>query len=142
MKPRERKDAGPGPEPPALSEAEAEVLTVLWEHGPGTVRRMNEALEARGRQWAYTTVQTLLQRLEAKGCARRDTSGLAHVYRAAASRDDLIKRRLKGVADELCGGASAPLVLALVEQHQYSAEEIARFRTLLDRMEKESKRKR
>ena len=70
----------PGREPPLLSEAESEVLSALWEHGPGTVRQVNEILERRGRKWAYTTVQTLLQRLEEKACVVRDTSGFAHLY--------------------------------------------------------------
>jgi predicted transcriptional regulator len=123
------------PDSPPLSEAESEVLKALWDHGPGTVRQINELLDRRGRRWAYTTVQTLLQRLEDKACVVRDTRRFAHIYRAAASRDDLILRRLKGLADELCGGTPTPLVLALVQGHRYSTEEISRFRKLLDEME-------
>jgi BlaI family transcriptional regulator, penicillinase repressor len=120
---------------PTLSEAEMEVLRVLWEQGPATVRQVNQSLRDQGRTWAYTTVQTLLQRLQLKGCVASETSGIAHVFRASASRDEIIRDRLKDVADQLCEGASAPLVLALVEGHRYSADEIARFRALLDRLE-------
>ena len=51
---------------PGLSEAEREVLKVLWGHGPQSVRQIKDELEARGRTWAYTTVATLLQRLQSK----------------------------------------------------------------------------
>ena len=51
---------------PGLSESEREVLRVLWDRGPATVREINAELTRRGRRWAYTTVATLLQRLTAK----------------------------------------------------------------------------
>jgi BlaI family transcriptional regulator, penicillinase repressor len=50
---------------PGLSDSEREVLKVLWDRGPGTVREINAELSRRGRHWAYTTVATLLQRLAA-----------------------------------------------------------------------------
>jgi predicted transcriptional regulator len=117
---------------PGLSEAEMEVLKALWGHGPGTVRQINTILGGQGRRWAYTTVLTLLQRLQAKGYAASETSGVAHVYRAAITREQLVERRLKDTADELCDGSAAPLLLALMQGNRFSAEELARFRRLLD----------
>jgi BlaI family transcriptional regulator, penicillinase repressor len=117
---------------PGLSEAEREVLKVLWDCGPGTVREINEVLERRGRRWAYTTVATLLQRLGAKQYVTGDPSAVAHVYRAVVTRDELLERRLKDAAEELCDGRAAPLVLALVQSNRFSAEELARLRRLLD----------
>jgi BlaI family penicillinase repressor len=119
-------------EHPGLSEAEMEVLKALWEHGPGTVRQLNAMLGGRGRRWAYTTVLTLLQRLQTKGYAASETAGVAHVFRAMVSRDQLVERRLRDTADELCDGSAAPLVLALVQGNKFSPEELARFRRLLD----------
>jgi predicted transcriptional regulator len=116
-------------EMPGLSEAEMEVLKALWAHGPATVRRVNEVLE--GRRWAYTTVLTLLQRLLAKGYAVREAAGVAHVFRAALTREEVVERRLKETADELCDGSAAPLLLALVQGNTFTPEEIARFRRLL-----------
>jgi predicted transcriptional regulator len=115
---------------PGLSEAEMEVLKALWAHGPGTVRRINETLA--GRRWAYTTVLTLLQRLVAKGYAESETSGVAHVFRAAVTRGEMLESRLKETADELCDGSAAPLLLALVQGNKFTPEELARFRRLLD----------
>jgi predicted transcriptional regulator len=119
----------------ALSETELEVLKVLWEHGPGTVREVNEILSRQGRQWAYTTVLTLLSRLEQKGYVASDKTGLAHVFRGAVSRDALLSQRLTHLADELCEGTATPLVTALVEGRKFSAAEIEHFRRLLDELE-------
>jgi BlaI family penicillinase repressor len=119
-------------EQPGLSDAEREVLKALWAHGPGTVRQINELLRRLGRTWAYTTVLTLLQRLQAKGYATSEASGVAHVYTAAVSREALLERRLQDTADELCGGSAAPLLLALMQANRFSDEELARFRRLLD----------
>lgn len=120
---------------PTVSEAELEVLKVLWEHGPGTVREVNRVLHGQGRRWAYTTVQTLLQRLEAKECVRSTRGGPAHVYEAAVSREALLTQRLQDLADQLCDGTSSPLLLALVEGGKFTAEEIRQFRRLLDELD-------
>jgi predicted transcriptional regulator len=120
---------------PSISNTELDVLKVIWEHGPGMVRDINARLRKGGRRWAYTTVLTLLQRLEAKGYVASDKTGLAHVFRAAVSRDRLLRQRLKDLANQLCEGAPAPLVLALVENQRFSASEIEQFRKLLDQLD-------
>jgi predicted transcriptional regulator len=122
-------------EQPSVSRAELEVLKVLWERPPATVREVNAALRRQGRHQAYTTVQTLLQRLEAKGFVRADRGGPAHVYRAAVSRDDLVSRRLDELADTLCDGTASPLVLALVEGGRLTPDDVRQLRELLDRLQ-------
>jgi predicted transcriptional regulator len=112
-----------------------DVLKVLWQHGPRTVREVNAILARRRRRYAYTTVQTLLQRLEAKGHVASDKSGLAHIFRAAVSRDALLRRRLEDLANELCDGTRAPLVQALVEERHFSTEDIERLRRLLNELD-------
>ena len=120
---------------PTISEAELEVLKVLWEQGPGTVREINTTLHHQGRRWAYSTVQTLLQRLESKGHVRSDKTGPAHVYRDAVSREDLLSRRLRELADQYCDGTASPLLLALVGDSRLTADEIKQLRQLLDQLE-------
>jgi predicted transcriptional regulator len=119
-----------------VSDTELEVLKVLWERGPGTVREIGAHLREQGRTWAYNTVLTLLQRLESKGFVRADKAELAHVFRAAVSRDELLRDHLKELSDQLCEGEPTPLMLALVEGHRFTAEEIEHFRRLLDRLER------
>lgn len=123
----------------ALSDGELEVVKVLWDSGPSTVRRVNELLMRRGRRWAYTTVLTLLQRLQAKGWVEADTRGAAHVFAAAASREQWLTTQLQSLADQACEGESAPLVLALVHKGGFSPQQLAAFRALIDRLEKTSK---
>jgi predicted transcriptional regulator len=115
-----------------LSDAERAVLRVLWERGPGTVRVIREALGDQGRTWAYTTVATLLQRLQVKQYVTADSSVVPHVYHAAVSREELLVRRLKDTAEEFCDGQVAPLLLSLVQKTRFSTEELDRLRQLLD----------
>ena len=123
----------------SITETELDVLKAIWENGPGTVRVINEWLRRQGRRWAYTTVLTLLQRLEAKGYVSSDKSGMAHVFRAAITRDKLLRQRLKDLANQLCEGTATPLVLALVVGQRFTAEEISQFRQLLDQLEGKKK---
>jgi predicted transcriptional regulator len=117
-----------------ISETEQDVLKVLWDVGQGTVREVLLALNAQGHNWAYTTVQTLLTRLMAKGYVVADRGGPAHVYRPAVSRGELLQQRLSNLAETFCEGTTSPLVLALVEGSQFTPEEIAQFRELLDKL--------
>lgn len=105
---------------------------MLWDHGPGAVRDIKVFLADRGRKWAYTTVATYLQRLQTKQYVASDSTVMPHVYRATVTREGLLDRRLKDAAEELCDGQAAPLLLALVQGNRFSAEDLARFRRLLD----------
>jgi BlaI family transcriptional regulator, penicillinase repressor len=118
-----------------VSDSELEVLKTLWNVGPCTVRALNSALHRLGRRWAYTTVQTLLQRLETKGYVASDRAGAAHVFRATVSRDALVSRRLRDLADQLCGGTASPMLLALVEDGRLTNEDVKHLRRLLDQLD-------
>ena len=115
-------------------------MKALWDLERATVREIREHLAEEGRDWAHTTINTLLGRLEQKGLVKRDTSGFAHVYVPAASRSALVQQRLVDLADEYCDGESVPLMLALVENGRFTEDEIAQFRKLIDRLEKQSPR--
>jgi predicted transcriptional regulator len=120
---------------PSVSKGELEVLKVLWERPAATVREVNAALREQGRDQAYTTVQTLLQRLESKGYVASEKGAPAHVYRATVSRDALVNLRLRELSEQLCDGTSSPLLHALVEGSRLSAEEVRQLRELLERLE-------
>jgi len=126
---------------PLISETELAVLKVLWDLGAGTVRQVQAVLRRQGRKWAYTTVQTLLTRLQGKGYAASEKGGPAHVFRAAVSREELLKKRLGALADEFCEGTASPLVLALVEGGRFTPAEIEQFRQLLDQLDSDRPRK-
>src|SRR4051812_584499 len=86
---------------PPLSESELEVLKLLWELGPSTVRDLKAQLSSRGRRWAYTTILTLVTRLQAKGYVDSERDQTAYVFRPLVSREDLLQQRLHRLSDEL-----------------------------------------
>ena len=122
-----------------LGAAELEVLKVLWEHGPATVREVLMRLHEAGRRVAYTTVQTLLTRLEQKRCAACDKSGLAFVYRARLTRERVTRSRLKAMVNQLYDGAAGPLVLQLIRTEHFTAQEIDELQKLSERLELHAK---
>jgi predicted transcriptional regulator len=115
-----------------ISDAEREVLKLLWDQGPMAVRDLMDRLAREGSQWARTTVITLLGRLEAKGYVKSDKRGHAHVFRATASRAEVLRQRLIEVADQFCDGDAGPLVMALVKGGRLKASEIAALRQLVE----------
>ena len=115
-----------------VSDAELEVLKVLWTGGPATVRDVSASLRRRRRRLAYNTVLTLLSRLREKGYVAADRRETAHLFRAKVTREDLLGSTLSALADRVCDGTASPLVHALVRGQRFSAEEIAHFRKLLD----------
>ena len=124
----------------SISDAELEVLKVLWQHGPGTVRQINTHLGRRKRQWAHNTVLTLLTRLREKGCVEADTSRVAHVFRPIVSRDKLLRQRLAELSERLCDGTTGPLVHALLQGRKLSDEELDELRRLLSELKRKRSR--
>lgn len=125
------------PPRPPVSDAELEVLKVLWDHGPATVRDVATHLRRQRRRLAYNTVLTLLTRLREKGYAAADRRDTAHLFRAIVTRDQLVGSSLAAIVDRVCDGTASPLVHALVRHQRLSPEEIAQFRRLLDELERQ-----
>src|SRR5438067_6160752 len=97
-----------------VTDTELAILQVLWESGEATRRQVTDALYPGGGEAHYATVQNLLGRLEKKGFVRHERRESVLVFTAVLGRDEFIGRRLQGLADKLCGGAVAPLVMNLV----------------------------
>src|SRR5215217_7602190 len=95
--------------PTEVTDAELAVLQELWDLGPATIRQLTDRLYPAGSASCYATVQKLLERLEGKGFVTRDRSGAVHAFAACVCRDELIGRRLRTVAEKLCGGSLTPL---------------------------------
>jgi predicted transcriptional regulator len=125
--------------PRDVTEKELEVLHVLWEQGPCTIRQIAERLYPGGKAAQYATVQKLLERLEGKGCVTRDRGPAVHVFAAALGRDELIGRRLQSVAENLCGGSWTPLLTHLVQSDRLSAAERQELRDLIDELDQRPK---
>jgi predicted transcriptional regulator len=119
---------------PRPTDAELEILTVLWSRGPSTVRDVHEAVSKR-RTAQYTTILKLMQIMAEKQLVQRDERQRAHIYEAAQPREwtqrqlagDLLERAFAGSASEMMMGALAA--------RRASKKELAEIRRLLDEIE-------
>lgn len=118
--------------PQDITDAELDVLQVLWKHGALPIRRITEVLYGDAKPSQYATVQKLLERLESKQCIARDRRASVHVFSATVDRDALVGRRLQAVAQELCDGSWTPLLTNLVQNQKLSDKERAMLRQLID----------
>lgn len=112
-----------------LYDRELEVMEVLWERGSGTVAEVRDALED---EMAYTTVLTVLRRLEEKGYVTHDEEGRAHRYRPAIERQAARESALERLTRRLFHGSPELLLTHLVDRKKLSRDEIRRIREMLD----------
>lgn len=115
---------------PKLSKLELKVMDALWEVGPASVREIQEQFAEPDRP-AYTTVQTVLYRLEAKEAVRRTKKiGNAHIFEAVFSRKAVHRRVIDDLLG-LFGGRAQPLVSHLIESGQLTIDDIDEARKTL-----------
>jgi len=115
----------------APTNAELEILRVLWQRGPSTVRDVHESLD-HARPVGYTTVLKLLQIMVEKGLVRRDASTRSHVYAAVASQGATQRRLVADLVRRVFGGSTLGLVLHALESTPATAPELDLIRRLLD----------
>lgn len=113
--------------------AELEILQLLWRHGPSTVRQVHEALGAE-RHVGYTTVLKLLQIMTDKGLVTRDETARSHVYQAAISEEMTKRRLVSDLLDRAFEGSAMGLVMQALAARPATPEELRRMRALLDQM--------
>ena len=116
---------------PKPSELEQQVLSVLWDRGPSTVRAVMGALSD-GKERAYTTVLTVLQGMEKKGLVRHEQQGLAHVFAPEVSRDDVAQPLMKAWLRTIFGGQPSKVVQMLLDTGEVSPEELRQIRQIID----------
>jgi predicted transcriptional regulator len=121
---------------PKPTEAELDILQVLWQRGPSTVREVHEELY-RDEGAGYTTALKLLQVMHGKGLVERDDSQRAHVYRPVASKQHTQNRFLSDMVQQVFDGSASQLVLQALGNHpRASREELAEIRALLSKIER------
>ena len=112
-----------------LTDREADVMQLLWEHGPSVVTEVRARLSD---ELAYTTVLTILRTLEAKGYVRHKEEGRVHRYFAAVQQQAARKSALRHLTGKFFKGSSELLFAHLVSDRKLSPEQIQRMRSLLD----------
>ncbi|RFP64424.1 BlaI/MecI/CopY family transcriptional regulator [Hymenobacter lapidiphilus] len=119
---------------PKPTESELEILQVLWQHGPSTVRFVNDELSQR-REIGYTTTLKLLQLMLEKVLVLRDDDTRTHIYRAAVREEETQGLLLDKFVDAAFGGSAMKLVMQALGNRRTSREELAQIRRLLNDIE-------
>lgn len=121
---------------PRPTDAELEILTVLWSIGPATVRAIHDVI-LRRRRAQYSTILKFMQIMAEKGLVRRDESQRAHVYAPTKSRE-WTQRQLAGdLLERAFSGSAKALMIGALSARKASEEDLAELRTLLEEFPKE-----
>jgi predicted transcriptional regulator len=118
-----------------VSEAELQLLQLLWDESPLTATELAERVPA-GRDWGLATVKTLLSRLVGKGAVSAEPHGRRFLYKPAVARDTIAARQANGLVDRLFGGRISPLVAQLAEQRELDPEDLAELEALVRSLRK------
>jgi predicted transcriptional regulator len=125
-------------EPPRPTDAELEILTVLWSHGPATVRDVHNVISRR-RPAQYSTVLKFMQIMAEKGLVRRDERERAHVYEVARPRE-WTQRQLAGhLLERAFSGSAKALLMGALSARKATKEELAEMHRLLNEHQKGDK---
>ena len=119
---------------PKPTESELEILQVLWQRGPSTVRFVNDQLSQK-RDVGYTTTLKILQLMLDKGLVLREDDSKTHVYQAAVREEETQGLLLDRFVESAFGGSAMKLVMQALGNRHTSVEELAQIRSLLDNME-------
>lgn len=132
MKPK----ASQHPSAPEPTKSELEILKVLWQHGPSTVRFVNDELNKDTREVQYTSTLKLMQIMVDKGLLNRDESQMKHVYSAALEETKTKSVLLDRFVDSLFNGSASSLMLQLLGNKKTSKKELDAIRELIEQMDK------
>ena len=116
------------------TDGELEILSVLWEHGPSTVRFVHDVI-IETRDIGYSTVLKIMQLMTDKGLLIRDTSKTIQRYHPAQTKQEIQRRVLKDMTARAFGGSTQDLVLQALSSKKSSPKEVAEIRRLLDQRE-------
>lgn len=116
------------------TDAELEVLQVLWAKGSSSVRVVNELLNQQ-REIGYTTTLKIMQIMAEKGLVTRNTESRTHIYAAAVNEKDTQQRLLNRFVDTTFRGAAMKMVLQALGNHDASTEELDEIKALIKELE-------
>ena len=117
--------------------AELEILQVLWEYGPSTVRAVQQELSQK-RVVGYTTVLKLMQIMTEKGLVIRDESSRSHVYRAKRKKEQTQRQLIVELLASAFGGSAEKLVMQALRAKRIAPEELAEIRRVIDELDQHS----
>jgi len=118
------------------TKSELEILQVLWESGPSTVRFVNDQLNEKKREVQYTSTLKLMQIMAEKGLVIRDESSMKHVYSPTQEESKAKSFLLERFVDSMYNGSAGKLMMQLLGSKKTSKKELDEIRELLDKMNK------
>ena len=121
----------PRPQSPALTDAEARVMTVLWHRTSATVADVVAVMKKK-RPVTYSTVQTILRILETKGYVTHEKVARAFIYRPQVDERQARRRALRHLVARLFNGSPSLLVLNVLEDEEIDSEELQRLKQLIE----------
>jgi BlaI family transcriptional regulator, penicillinase repressor len=116
------------------TESELEILQVLWQHGPSTVRLVHEEL-SKVKEAGYTTTLKLMQIMAEKGMLEADKTSRSHIYRPLMEEEHTQQQLLGRFLDSTFRGSAMKMVMQALGNHTASKDEIDEIRNLLDKLE-------
>ena len=117
------------------TKSELEILQVLWEFGPSTVRFVNDKLNEQKREVNYMSTQKLMLIMLDKGFVTKDASQMTHIYKAAADEGKTKGYLLDRVVDNLFNGSATSLMMQLLGDKKMSPEEMEEFKELIKKLD-------
>jgi len=120
------------------TDSELEILQILWEQGPCSVRHVNDQLNLI-KESGYTTTLKLMQIMNQKGLAERDTTSRTHIYTATAKEERTKAQLLTKFMKNTFKGSASQLVMSALGSGQTTKEELQEIRALLNKIESETK---
>ena len=116
------------------TESELEILLILWEHGPSSVRFVNDILN-KSRETGYTTTLKLMQIMNDKKLTIRDTAQRTHIYQANVSEEETKNNLLKTFMDATFKGSAMKLVMQALGSHNTTPEELEEIKAFIKKIE-------
>jgi len=132
---QEKKDNTKKIEP---TKSELEILQVLWEHGPATVRFVNDKLNEQKRAVQYTSTLKLMQIMAEKGILKRDESNMKHIYSPAMEEQKTKSFLLERFVDSMYNGSASSLMMQLLGNKKTSKKELQAIKDMLKKLDKEN----
>jgi predicted transcriptional regulator len=121
------------------TKSEMEILQVLWQHGPSTVRFVNDTLNEMKRAVQYTSTLKLMQIMAEKKMLTRDESNMKHVYHAAVEEQKTKGVLLDKFVETMYNGSASNLVMQLLGNKKTSKKELQAIKELLAKFDKDNK---
>ena len=117
---------------PRISEAEWDVMNVVWADEPVTAQEVHQRLSATGqRDWSQRTVKTLIGRLVKKGVLEFDVDGKRYLYSACVAREACVRAENRSFIERVHGGEASPMLAYFLRHSRLSKDEIAELKRLL-----------